>query len=300
MVNNIANSQTQNAPPPARPSALQTCSSRARWRAASPACAPCSATPDAIPEVGPLRSGRDQFLQLLMPWQAPLLPRWREHLLHPVYQCVRLLRPEHRRQELLQHATHPHVAHRDSRGRNVAYEHTEFTSGKRDPTGRCQRRHRPAYPYETPSSTLPTTAPTQPTRFRVPPRPNHHHRPLGELRPAFSYNRWGHIYKMQMYNRSKKAYENTVDELTGKQLPLTTAGLLADIAAYAGDSHDVQQVDYVAGGEAYLFTRGGVQVGRWEKPPPNPAQALHQRRGDDPQPGQDLFGHGGRRRVAQL
>ncbi len=26
--------------------------------------------------------------------------------------------------------THPHVAHRDSRGRNVAYEHTEFTSGK--------------------------------------------------------------------------------------------------------------------------------------------------------------------------
>ena len=26
--------------------------------------------------------------------------------------------------------THPHVAHRDSRGRDVAYEHTEFTSGK--------------------------------------------------------------------------------------------------------------------------------------------------------------------------
>ncbi|MDE8692415.1 Tat pathway signal sequence, partial [Faecalibacterium sp. DFI.5.82] len=25
---------------------------------------------------------------------------------------------------------HPHVAHRDSRGRNVAYEPTEFTSGK--------------------------------------------------------------------------------------------------------------------------------------------------------------------------
>ena len=25
---------------------------------------------------------------------------------------------------------HPHVAHRDNRGRNVAYEHTEFTSGK--------------------------------------------------------------------------------------------------------------------------------------------------------------------------
>ena len=25
---------------------------------------------DSIPEVGPMRSGRDQFLQLLMPWQA--------------------------------------------------------------------------------------------------------------------------------------------------------------------------------------------------------------------------------------
>ncbi|MFR9066271.1 MAG: hypothetical protein ACLVJH_04380 [Faecalibacterium prausnitzii] len=26
---------------------------------------------DSIPEVGPLRSGRDQFLQLLMPWNSP-------------------------------------------------------------------------------------------------------------------------------------------------------------------------------------------------------------------------------------
>ena len=43
---------------------------------------------------------------------------------------------------------------------------------------------------------------------------------------------------------------------------------LAPIAAYPGDSGDVQQVSYISGGEAYFFSRGGVQVGRWEKASP--------------------------------
>lgn len=78
---------------------------------------------------------------------------------------------------------------------------------------------------------------------------------------------------MQMYNSSKKATENTVDELTGEQLTFENVVVcFADMDAYAGDSHDVQEVQYIKGGDAYLFTRGGVQVGRWEKPiPPTPS-----------------------------
>lgn len=30
----------------------------------------------------------------------------------------------------------------------------------------------------------------------------------------------------------------------------------------------MQQVSYISGGEAYFFSRGGVQVGRWEKASP--------------------------------
>ena len=38
---------------------------------------------------------------------------------------------------------------------------------------------------------------------------------------TFSYNRWDHLYKMSMYSRAAGAFENPVDELTGKQLGFT-------------------------------------------------------------------------------
>ena len=86
---------------------------------------------------------------------------------------------------------------------------------------------------------------------------------------TFSYNRWDHLYKMSMYSRADGAFENTVDELTGKQLGFTNLLVcFAGIADYPGDSGGVQQVDYVSGGEAYFFTRGAVQRGTWQKASP--------------------------------
>ena len=72
-----------------------------------------------------------------------------------------------------------------------------------------------------------------------------------------------------MYSRADGAFENTVDELTGKQLGFTNLLVcFAGIADYPGDSGGVQQVDYVSGGEAYFFTRGAVQRGTWQKASP--------------------------------
>ena len=86
---------------------------------------------------------------------------------------------------------------------------------------------------------------------------------------SFSYNRWEHLYKMSMYSRAAGAFENTVDELTGKQLGFTNLLVcFAGIADYPGNSGGVQQVDYVSGGEAYFFTRGAVQRGTWQKASP--------------------------------
>ena len=42
----------------------------------------------------------------------------------------------------------------------------------------------------------------------------------------------------------------------------------APIERYSGDSGDVQQVSYISGGDAYYFSRGAVQHGRWEKASP--------------------------------
>ena len=38
----------------------------------------------------------------------------------------------------------------------------------------------------------------------------------------------------------------------------------APFERYSGDSGDVQQVSYISGGDAYYFSRGAVQHGRWE------------------------------------
>ena len=85
-----------------------------------------------------------------------------------------------------------------------------------------------------------------------------------------------------MYDPSKKAYGDTIDELTGKQLTFDNVVVcFANIAAYAGDSHDVQEVQYIKGGDAYLFTRGGVQVGRWEKTYPTTPLKLYTKSGEE-------------------
>ena len=106
-------------------------------------------------------------------------------------------------------------------------------------------------------------------------------------RTRLTYNSWGRSYKLEMYNRSKKAYENTVDELTGKQLTFDNVVVcFADIAAYAGDSHDVQSVNYVAGGMR-LLPAAHLHAA--------PCEEIRLPTGHivDPEPGQDLSGTGG-------
>ena len=225
---------------------------------------------DTIPEVGPLRSGRDQFLQLLMPHQALYY-----HDGESIF-CTQFINVYDYSglniggKSYFNTPVHPHVAHRDNRGRNVAYEHTEFTSGKEIKQAAGNAGIGLTYANETPffhfadyrtaaSNDLPGAPAAKTISITH----------SESYRTRLTYNSWGRNYKLEMYNRSKKAYENTVDELTGKQLSFDNVVVcFADIAAYAGDSHDVQSVNYVAGGQAYLFTRGGVQVGRWEKPHP--------------------------------
>ena len=238
---------------------------------------------DTIPEVGPLRSGRDQFLQLLMPHQALYY-----HDGESIF-CTQFINVYDYSglniggKSYFNTPVHPHVAHRDNRGRNVAYEHTEFTSGKEIKQAAGNAGIGLTYANETPffhfadyrtaaSNDLPGAPAAKTISITH----------SESYRTRLSYNSWGRSYKLEMYNRSKKAYENTVDELTGKQLTFDNVVVcFADIAAYAGDSHDVQSVNYVAGGQAYLFTRGGVQVGRWEKPHPTHPLKLYTETGEE-------------------
>ena len=282
MVNNISNTSRQNARPQR---GLSSADLLIECKVEGGITRFCAVFHDAdsIPEIGPLRSGRDQFLQLLMPYQALY---YHDGESAPCTKFINVYNYSGLNiggKSYFNTPTHPHVAHRDSRGRDVAYEHTEFTSGKEIKQAAGNAGIGLTYANETPffhfadyrtaaSNDLPGAPAAKTISITH----------SESYRTRLTYNSWGRSYKLEMYNRSKKAYENTVDELTGKQLTFDNVAVcFAYIAAYAGYSHDVQSVNYVAGGQAYLFTRGGVQVGRWEKPHPTHPLKLYTETGEE-------------------
>ena len=269
MVNNICNSERQNARPQRGIGSADLLIESKVEGGITRFCALYSNV-NNIPEIGPIRSGRDQFLQLLMPWQALY---YHDGESAPCTKFINVYNYSGLNiggKSYFNTPTHPHVAHRDSRGRNVAYEHTEFTSGAEIRKAAANAGIGLQYPYESTFfrfADYRTGAENKMSGAAAAKTINIVH--SDSYKTTFSYNRWDHLYKMSMYSRAAGAFENTVDELTGKQLGFTNLLVcFAGIADYPGNSGGVQQVDYVSGGEAYFFTRGAVQRGTWQKASP--------------------------------
>ena len=129
MVNNISNTSRQNARPQR---GLSSADLLIECKVEGGITRFCAVFHDAdsIPEIGPLRSGRDQFLQLLMPYQALYYHDGESAACTKFISVYNYSGLNIGGKSYFNTPTHPHVAHRDSRGRDVAYEHTEFTSGK--------------------------------------------------------------------------------------------------------------------------------------------------------------------------
>ena len=270
MVNNICNSARQNARPQRGLSSASIVIESRVEGSISRLCALYSNV-DAIPEVGPLRSGRDQFLQLVMPWKALYY-----HDGESIF-CTQYINQWNYSglniggKSYFNTPTHPHVAHRDPRDGVVAYEHTEFTSGPEIRQAAQNAGIGLTYDYDTtffPFTDYRTgeiellegcqTARSVTVRHSA------------KYQSAFSYSAADKVYRMQMYSARTGAFENAVDELNGQQLVFENLLVcFAPIAAYAGDSGDVQEVQYIAGGPAYLFTRGRVRVCQWSKQAPD-------------------------------
>ena len=270
MVNNICNSARQNARPQRGLSSASIVIESRVEGSISRLCALYSNV-DAIPEVGPLRSGRDQFLQLLMPWQALYY-----HDGESIF-CTQYINQWNYSglniggKSYFNTPTHPHVAHRDPRDGVVAYEHTEFTSGPEIRQAAQNAGIGLTYNYDTTffpftdyrTGEIELLEGCQAARSVTV-------RHSAKYQSAFSYSAADKVYRMQMYSARTGAFENAVDELNGQQLVFENLLVcFAPIAAYAGDSGDVQEVQYIAGGPAYLFTRGRVRVCQWSKQAPD-------------------------------
>ena len=270
MVNNICNSARQNARPQRGLSSAPIVIESRVEGSISRLCALYSNV-DAIPEVGPLRSGRDQFLQLVMPWKALYY-----HDGESIF-CTQYINQWNYSglniggKSYFNTPTHPHVAHRDPRDGVVAYEHTEFTSGPEIRQAAQNAGIGLTYDYDTTffpftdyrTGEIELLEGCQAARSVTV-------RHSAKYQSAFSYSAADKVYRMQMYSARTGAFENAVDELNGQQLVFENLLVcFAPIAAYAGDSGDVQEVQYIAGGPAYLFTRGRVRVCQWSKQAPD-------------------------------
>ena len=278
MVNNIANSEKQNARPQRGIGSADLLIESKVEGGITRFCAVYHDA-DAIPEVGPLRSGRDQFLQLLMPYQALYYHDGESAACTKFISVYNYSGLNIGGKKYFNTPTHPHVAHRDSRGRDVAYEHTEFTSGKEIKQAAANAGISLKYTCETTffkfadyrtgaENSMKNTASGKSVSITH----------SDNYRTSFSYNWLDRTYKMQMYSRISGKFENTVDELTGKQLSFDNLAVcFAPIERYPGDSGDVQQVSYISGGEVYFFSRGGVERGIWQKASPeHPLRILNQ------------------------
>mgnify|MGYP002859318582 FL=1 len=270
MVNNICNSARQNARPQRGLSAASVLIESKVEGSISRLCALYSDV-DAIPEVGPLRSGRDQFLQLVMPWQALYY-----HDGESVFCTQYVSQWDYSGLNIggksyFNPPTPPQVAHRDPRGGVVAYEHTEFTSGPeiRQAAGNAgigltydyDATFFPFADYRTGETVL--LEGCQGARDVTV-------RHSAGYQSAFHYSDPDKVYRMEMYSSRTGRFEPAVDELNSQQLAFENLLVcFAPIAAYPGDSGDVQQVQYIAGGEAFLFTRGRVRPCQWSKLAPD-------------------------------
>lgn len=270
MVNNICNSARQNARPQRGLSAAPVLIESKVEGNISRLCALYSGA-EGIPEVGPLRSGRDQFLQLIMPWQALYY-----HDGESVFCTQYVSQWDYAGLNIggkgyFNTPTHPQVAHRDPRGGVAAYEHTEFTSGSEirqaaqnagiDLTYDYDATFFPFADYRTGETVLLDGCPGG-RDVTV--------RHSANYQSAFHYSDPDQVYRMEMYSARTGRFEAAVDELNSQQLAFENLLVcFAPIAAYPGDSGDVQQIQYIAGGEAFYFTRGRVRPCQWSKLAPD-------------------------------
>lgn len=282
MVNNICNSEKQNARPQRGIGSADLLIESKVEGGITRFCAVYSDVND-IPEIGPIRSGRDQFLQLLMPWQALYYHDGESIFCTQFINVYKYSDLNIGGKNYFNTPVHPHVAHRIKRSENVAYEHTEFTSAKEIQQAASNAGIRLDYAYEDTFFRFADYRTSAVSELEGEPSArNISITHSASYKTSFAYNSWGKNYKMSMYSHRTKKFESSVDELTNKQLTFDNVVVcFANIAAYAGDSHDVQEVQYVQGGEAYLFTRGGVQTGHWEKNHPTQALKLYTDSGEE-------------------
>ena len=244
-----------------------------------------------IEEIGPVRSGRDQFFQLILPWQALYI-----HEGESVFMTEYAKNYEYG----LLNNTDAANGYRDynrvnwqglTYGNGLALEHTMYTSGENiakyienndvdmNRTYNSTFFNFVDYRDENPVRDL-TNSPDSGHSDKYGPVVQD-----GEYvaithsasyKTRFLYDDATTTYKMQQYYSTDGSWRDTIDEEYDEQLAFTNLVILyTDFEAYPGDSHDIQDVEYGNGGIGYYCYGGKIEKIYWQKGTPLEALRLY-------------------------
>lgn len=219
-----------------------------------------------LPEqIGPVRSARHQFFQLILPWQALYV-----HIGESTVQSEYRTNYEYGDLDInLDRYSFPRDQARLATG--VGSEHTAYTNSellteiieKNDID--TEREY---------GSTLFNFR-----NYNLEPRTLEGHSAVSidvvhssTYRTYFEYDASSGKYLMSQYSARTGQISPSVDANNNEQLAFDNVILvLADIEThpnYVGNSYDIQDVDYSSGGVGYYFYGGRVESFRWQKPTP--------------------------------
>ena len=243
-----------------------------------------------IEEIGPVRSGRDQFFQLLLPWQGLYV-----HEGESVF--MRQYAKEY--EYGLLNNNDGANGYRDynrvnwqglSYGNGLALEHTMYTSGENiktyieDNDVDMNRDYNSTFfnfvDYRTNEvRDLSNSLDSAYSDKYGPVVQNGEYVAITHsqsYKTRFLYDAASTTYKMQQYYSTDGSWRDTVDEEYDEQLAFTNVVILyTDMAAYPGDSHDIQNVDYGNGGIGYYCYGGKIEKIYWQKGTPLEALRLY-------------------------
>ncbi|MEG1176877.1 MAG: DUF3048 domain-containing protein [Ruthenibacterium sp.] len=221
-----------------------------------------------IPKIGPIRSARDQFFQLVLPFQ-PLYIHIGESVVQGEY------RKNYAYDDLdinLDHYTFKRDEARQAEGR--ASEHTAYTEAEQlegiiDADKDANRTYTSTFfnfvNYDEPERALTGDKDgANAAAYKIDIKHSEGYRTY------FTYDAAESKYMMSQYSLAKGGVHDTVDANNDQQLSFKNVLVLfTDIHVYPGhEVKDLQQVDLTSGGVGYYFCNGQAEAIRWVKGSP--------------------------------
>lgn len=222
-----------------------------------------------LPDIGPVRSGRDQFLRLVVPYQALYCHIGRSEITQTY-----INQSDYNDLDLDGNTTN--FIYRDNRGGGYDYEHTAYTNGTELSAAIAKRDFDMEKTYTSPifdfvNYNEPARALSGESALSVGIRHSQ------SYRTYFDYDVISNQYMMSQYS-SSRGVTPTYDENDGSQVGFENLIVIfADIEAYPypggnlnkdgvdkGDP-DYQKVDYTYGGYGYYLNGGTIEQIRWFK-----------------------------------